>query len=123
MEVLLHKDSLSAGDVTSDILDIDSGGIFQAKYGGKVPVEVEGGEVAETPSGQLLDFKGPSHKEGGINTSLPPGTDIFSETIKIGGKSLAEIKKKKSRDVNKYSKDTDGIAKNSRESCKSRSSF
>ena len=80
------SDSLSAGDVASDILDIDSGGIFQAKYGGKVPVEVEGGEVAETPSGQLLDFKGPSHKEGGINTSLPPGTDIFSETIKIGGK-------------------------------------
>ena len=31
------SDSLSPSDVAPDILDIDSGGIFQARYGGKVP--------------------------------------------------------------------------------------
>lgn len=62
-------------------------------YGGKVPVEVEGQEVGETPSGQVIDFKGPSHEQGGIDIDLPKGTEIFSKRIKIGGRTMAERKK------------------------------
>lgn len=66
-------------------------------YGGKVqrnvPVEVEGKEVAETPNGQVIDFQGPSHEQGGIKTDLPGGTDIYSKRIKDNkGKSMAKRK-------------------------------
>ncbi len=75
-----------------------------AKYGGKVPVEVEGGEVAETPTGKFIEFKGPSHSDGGINVSLPPLTEIYSEKIKIEGKSLADRKKERENKEKRYSK-------------------
>ena len=57
-----------------------------------IPVEVEGDEVGETPDGQLLDFNGPSHENGGIETTLPEGTEIYSKRIKIGGESMADRK-------------------------------
>lgn len=68
--------------------------------GGEVPlapVEVEGQEVGETPNGQLLDFQGPSHENGGIPISLPPGTEIYSKRIKVDGVSMADRKKKRER--------------------------
>ena len=68
-------------------------GSMYAAFGGQVnsqEVEVEGGEVAKLPDGGLIDFKGPDHKDDGIKTSLPVGTDIFSKRIMIGGKTMAE---------------------------------
>ena len=86
-----------------------------AKYGGKVPVEVEGGEVAETPTGKFIEFKGPSHNNGGINVSLPPLTEIYSEKIKIESKSLADRKKERENKEKRYSKQAkqgDALGKN-----------
>lgn len=74
-------------------------GLFGAKkqnkaFGGTVnsPVEVEGEEVAEFPNGMMLDFKGPSHENGGIDVALPGGTEVFSKRIKVDGKTMAERK-------------------------------
>lgn len=67
----------------------------KAAFGGPVGgvnVEVEGKEVGETPNGQLINFKGPSHEDGGININLPEGTEIFSDRIKVKGKTMAERK-------------------------------
>ena len=64
-------------------------------YGGKVPVEVEGQEVGETPSGELMEFNGPSHEAGGIPIGLPEGTEIYSKRIKVDGVSMANRKKKR----------------------------
>ena len=75
-----------------------------AKYGGKVPVEVEGGEVAETPTGKFIEFEGPSHEKGGINIALPPLTEIYSKEIKLDGKSLADRKKERENKEKRYSK-------------------
>jgi hypothetical protein len=61
----------------------------------EVPVEVEGEEVAETPDGQLMKFKGPKHEQGGIDADLPAGTEIFSERIKLDGESMAKRKEKR----------------------------
>lgn len=66
-------------------------------FGGKVPVEVEGKETGETPDGQLLDFMGPSHEEGGIDVALPAGTEIYSKRIKIDGVSMADRKRKREK--------------------------
>lgn len=67
-----------------------------AAFGGSVGgvnVEVEGEEVGQTPDGQLIDFKGPSHEQGGIDINLPEGTEIFSKRITVKGKTMAERKK------------------------------
>ncbi len=68
--------------------------------GGQVPnlpVEVEGQEVGQTPQGQLLDFQGPSHEDGGIPIALPEGTEIYSKRIKVDGVSMADRKKKREK--------------------------
>lgn len=89
--------------------------------GGKVkgvPVEVEGKEVGETPDGQIIDFKGPSHENGGIDINLPEGTEIFSKRIKVGGKTMAERKLAREKKTNTLEKllgksENDIVLKNS----------
>lgn len=79
-------------------------------YGGTV-VEVEGNEVAETPSGKVLKFKGPKHEKGGIKTELPGGTEVFSDRIKIDDETLAKRKLKREKKEKKFS-GSDNISKN-----------
>lgn len=77
------------------------------KFGGKVPdvpVEVEGGEVAETPLGELMEFFGPDHKNGGIKIDLPEDTEIYSKRIKVKGKTMAHRKKLREAAESKISK-------------------
>jgi hypothetical protein len=52
-------------------------------YGGMTApnAEVELNEVAKTPDGQTIMFDGPSHEQGGIQTALPPGTQITSDRL------------------------------------------
>lgn len=77
-------------------------------YGGEiaknVPVEVEGDEVAETPQGDLLEFKGSKHEQGGIKTNLPEGTEVYSDRIKVEGETLAKRKAKREKRLNKLQK-------------------
>ena len=78
------------------------GGASQFAKGGTVgnpKVEVEGKEVAELPDGQVGEFKGPSHEEGGIKMNLPEGTDIYSKRIKVEGKTMAERKLARERKI------------------------
>lgn len=64
-------------------------------FGGQIPVEIEGGEVGELPNGNIFEAKGASHEEGGIKTTLPEMTEMFSERIKIDNVSMADRKKKR----------------------------
>lgn len=83
-----------------------SNGFKKAAYGGTVGsnVEVEGQEVGQLPNGSLIDFEGPSHEQGGIDVSLPSGTDIYSKRIKVDNKTLAERKKIRERKINRARK-------------------
>ena len=99
--------------------DIGALGKQTAAYGGKIgaEVEVEGKEVAETPDGKMMEFKGPSHEEGGIDVNLPGGTDVYSKRVKVDGVSMADRKKKRERKeltLEKLLKDnsTDAVNKN-----------
>ena len=106
----------AADDVLDMIGNFDSGkDVYESlkpdkKYatGGqinsKVPVEVEGGEAGELPNGQLLDFNGPSHGQGGIPIDLPEGTEIYSKRIKIEGESMADRKLKRESVLARYTK-------------------
>ena len=90
------------GDISSGMSMLsgfaNSGGFA---FGGDVPsltpVEVEGKEVGQTPDGQLINFEGPSHEQGGIPVALPPGTEMYSKRIKVDGVSMADRKKKRER--------------------------
>ena len=79
-------------------------------------VEVEGDEVAETPTGELIEFDGPTHEEGGIPTTLPVGTDVYSDRLKIKGKTMAQRKKDREKKSAKaealYERTKDKAAKN-----------
>ena len=62
-----------------------------------IPVEVEGNEVGELPNGQMMQFNGPSHENGGIPVSLPEGTGIYSDRVSIDGKTMAKRKVQRER--------------------------
>ena len=86
---------------------------IKAAYGAKIPnrtpVEVEGEEAAELPNGQMIDFQGPSHEQGGIDVNLPGGTDVYSKRLKgPDGKSMAKRKLKRESDMRKLSKKAKG---------------
>lgn len=87
-------------DALSFLLPFATGG----QVNQQVPVEVEGGEAGELPNGQLLDFNGPSHGQGGIPIDLPEGTEIYSKRIKIEGESMADRKLKRESVLARYTK-------------------
>lgn len=66
-------------------------------------VEVEGGEMYETPQGETGEFKGPSHEEGGmpmeVGQDIPEGTKVYSDRLKVGNKTLAERKEARERQI------------------------
>jgi hypothetical protein len=66
-------------------------------------VEVEGGEMYETPQGQVGEFKGPSHEQGGIplevGQDVEEGTKVYSDRLKVGKKTLAERKETRERQI------------------------
>ena len=83
--------------------------------GGQVPVEVEGNEMGQLPNGQMLDFQGPSHEQGGIPIDLPAGTKIYSDRVSIDGKTMAQRKASRESKLNKLKKKIakgDRVAKN-----------
>ena len=57
-------------------------------------IEVEGGEVMQTPDGQVQELEGAAHEDGGIPlNNVPNGTDFFSARLKgKDGKTMAERK-------------------------------
>lgn len=74
----------------------------------KADVEVEGGEMYETPQGDTGEFQGPSHEEGGIpmevNEDIPEGTKIYSDRLKVGDKTLAERKAIRDKQISNLEK-------------------
>jgi hypothetical protein len=60
-----------------------------------VPVEVEGGELYETPYGETSEVEGALHEQGGVNMTLPEGTEVYSNRTGINGETFAERKRKR----------------------------
>lgn len=75
----------------------------KAAYGG-ANIEVEGDEVAQYPTGDLVQFDGPKHENGGIDVNLPNGTDIYSDRISIDNKTMAQRKLEREKKAAKFTK-------------------
>ena len=72
---------------------------FGSSSVGDVPVEVEGGEVARTPEGDTIKFKGKKHEQGGIEGTLPEYTQVFSDRLKKGEISFAKEEEKRAKEL------------------------
>jgi len=72
--------------------------------GTNVPVEVEGGESVELPSGQGFEIEGPQHSEGGVGMTLPENTRVFSDklTLPDSKETFSDANKKILGKVSKY---------------------
>lgn len=59
-------------------------------------VEVEGGEFIQLPNFETEYAEGPSHEKGGVKTSLPENTRVYSDHLKPEGskKTFAQLAKK-----------------------------
>lgn len=67
---------------------------------GNKKINAEGGEVVETPDGLSQELVGPSHAEGGIDMTVPSGTEIYSDKLLgVDGKTMAERKKAREREI------------------------
>lgn len=109
----LNKNS----DMFNTLLNGLAGASSFAK-GGRInhgDVEVEGGEMFETPEGQVGQFNGPNHENGGIplkvkkrgvvkDDEVPDGTFIYSDRTKIGNKTIADRKKQRDNKEKKIEK-------------------
>lgn len=68
-------------------------------------INAEGGEVVETPDGQMAELQGPSHEGGGMDMNVPQGTDIFSKRLKgEDGKTMAKRKIEREKNISKMQK-------------------
>lgn len=78
-------------------------------YGGraKSSINVEDDEVLQTPNGHIVQAKGAKHEQGGIDVNVPSGTKIYSDRLKVGGKSMQERKLAREAKLNKLLKLTD----------------
>lgn len=84
-----------------------TGGITKFALGGVAgsKINAEGGEIIETPNGEMAELKGASHAQGGIDLTVPGGTEIYSDRLKgPDNKTMAERKKNRERSLNKISK-------------------
>lgn len=70
-------------------------------FGGQVPVEVEGGEIAQEPDGTVNQYTGASHENGGVDDTVPQGTAVYSDRIAIDGKTMADRKLARERSLSK----------------------
>lgn len=88
-------------------------------YGGDAgePIEVEGGEMMQTPNGMMTQVSGPSHENGGVDVNVPDGTKIYSDRLKIEGETMKQRKLNRERTMARLEKmssarPTDRLLKN-----------
>ena len=80
-------------------------------YGGEITndqmnpnAELEKEEQFRTPQGITGGVDGPEHSEGGIEVNLPEGTQVFSDRLKLDGKTYAKRAKSLNNKIAKLEK-------------------
>lgn len=76
-----------AGQVAKSAVEYPMGGVTGPN------AELEKQENTLNPDGSTTQFNGPGHEQGGIPTQLDPGTLVFSDRLKKGGKTFADLNK------------------------------
>ena len=99
----------SGGTEFQPTIKAEMGAQINKRYssGGDNNVEIEGGEFIQLPNFETEMATGPSHENGGIPTSLPDQTRVYSNSLKPEGskKTFAQIAK--NYDITSYKKTLD----------------
>ena len=95
----MYGRTTSGGTEYQPIVKAEMGAQINKRYNTPNPinnVEIEGGEFLQLPDMSTEMAYGPSHSNGGIQTSLPEGTKVFSNHLKPMGskKTFAQMAKK-----------------------------
>jgi hypothetical protein len=103
----MYGRTTSGGTEFQPVIKAEMGAEINKRYNtpqGVNNVEIEGGEFLQLPDMSTELAYGPSHNNGGVKTSLPNGTRVFSNHLKPMGskKTFAQIAKK--YDNTKYDK-------------------
>ena len=69
--------------------------------------ELEGGEMLQLPDGSGGEVQGASHSQGGVDMNLPEGSKVYSDRVKIMGKTMAERKADREKRLSKIINLTD----------------
>ena len=78
-----------------------TGGVSEYQTGGQPNAELEDGETLITPNQELSKVTGKKHSEGGEKVSLPTGTRIYSEYLKVPTEVASQVLGKETK--KKYS--------------------
>lgn len=78
------------GDEQGNGDEFAQGGMYQ----GQANAEVEKQEVMQMPNGTTEQVDGASHENGGVPVNLPQSTRIFSDRLKLKGKTFAKLASK-----------------------------
>ena len=73
--------------------------------------ELELNEQFQLPNGVVGEVDGPSHDNGGIEVALPEGTRVYSDRLKMGNKTFAQLTKPINNKIAKLDKKPDSKAK------------
>lgn len=73
--------------------------------------ELELNEQFQLPDGTVGEVDGPSHDEGGIEVALPEGTRVYSDRLKMGNKTFAQLTKPINNKIAKLDKKPESTAK------------
>lgn len=91
-KVLANKEHYSAQLVKRANFAKNASKWKHAMGGTATPIEVEDNEVMQMPNGNMVKMNGATHEQGGIDTTVPQGTKIYSDRLQIDGKTMAERK-------------------------------
>jgi hypothetical protein len=105
----MYGRTTSGGTEFQPTIKAEMGAKINKRYssGGDNNVEIEGGEFIQLPNFETEMASGPSHENGGIPTSLPDQTRVYSNSLKPEGskKTFAQIAK--NYDISSYKKTLD----------------
>lgn len=73
--------------------------------------ELELNEQFQLPDGTVGEVDGPSHDEGGIEVALPEGTRVYSDRLKMGKKTFAQLTKPINNKIDKLDRKPESTAK------------
>ena len=120
---LSNPDQIKSPEEIQNLIDTESirglkadeyGTTYAAKGSGpkgiqgkkNIPIEAEKGEVARNPNtGDAQEIGGKSHEQGGTVGIVKKGTQIFSDELKVGGKSMAKREERRTKALAKAEKD------------------
>lgn len=90
------------------------GGVVETDQPGAI-AELELNEQMQLPDGTVMGVDGPPHSEGGVEVNVPEGTKVFSDRLKLNGKTFAKHAKSLNTKIAKLDAKPDSAAKGNTE--------